>query len=286
MSGAEVWRAELDPHLDREYDNRAMTPEHPEITARWLRESEAFRAETPGARDIAYGSGARQAIDQFLPTAPSASAALMFIHGGYWAARDRKDFSVMLRGVVAHGVEAYAPSYTLCPDCEIADIIDEMREAVRHVAQVSGKPVVVAGHSAGGHLAAALLASDWSAQGAEPVVLAAVSISGLFDLTRLLRTQVNRATRMTEQSAAAASPINMAPPSGLTLDLVVGGAESPEYHRQSAGLAQKWARAGVAVRYESLPGANHFTALEPMADPDSALTRRLAALCGAEPAFR
>lgn len=279
---------EIDPHLDREYDNRAMTPEHGAITARWATESEAFRAGAPGERDVPYGVAPRQKIDRFLPTGgPAAPAAMMFVHGGYWAARDRKDFSVMARGVAAHGVEAFVPSYTLCPEATVRDIIAEMRRAARHVRRVSGKPVVVAGHSAGGHLAAALLSADGVAPDPEfdaPVVSAAMAISGLFDLTRLLRTKVNLATRMTWADAAAASPINMTPPEGRVFDMVVGGAESPEYHRQTAALAQLWARAGVATRYDSLPGANHFTALEPLSEPRAPLARRLAELCAAAPA--
>ena len=266
----------------KEYDNRAAVPGHPEIFAGWRRDAEAARAALPGARDVAYGPRPRQVYDMFASGAEDAPA-LMFIHGGYWRALDKSSFSHLARGPAAHGIDVYVPSYTLCPDISVAGIIEEIRQAAAHIYQQTGKQVVAAGHSAGGHLAACLLATDWRARSPDlPADLtpAALSLSGLFDLEPLRHTDINDALGLDAAAAEAVSPVRWPAPEGKIIDLVVGGAESGEYHRQSAALAQTWGRAGTATRYQSAPGGNHFTVIAPLADPDSALTARIAELCG------
>ena len=136
----------------------------------------------------------------------------------------------------------------------------------------------MSGHSAGGHLAACMLATDWPAFDAflpENVVFAAYAISGLFDLEPLVETSLNRALRLDRPSARAVSPLFWKPPGHGSLDAVVGGNESAEFHRQSRTMVERWGAAGVAARFGTLADANHFTAIAPLADPDSAMVRRL-----------
>ncbi len=276
-------RNERLPSLDyeAEYNNRARVPEHMAIIGQWGRDASAARDELGGPRDLAYGDAPRNVLDGFTPTDPINGAVVMFIHGGYWQALDKSSFSHMARGPVAHGVSVYIPSYTLCPDVQISDIIAEMRTAAMAVHRLTGRLVVVAGHSAGGHLAAALLATDWPAISDDlpaDLVTSAYSISGVFELAPLVHTSINGALGLDAASAAAVSPALWAAPTGKTCDAVVGGAESSEFHRQSADLAHSWGAAGVATRYESVPHANHFDVIAPMADPDSAMTARLVQL--------
>jgi len=149
--------------------------------------------------------------------------------------------------------------------------------AARELAR-PGRRLVVSGHSAGGHLAACLLATDWrSVDPALPqdFVKAAYAISGLFDLVPLVNTSVNNALGLDAAAARRSSPLFWPNPSHGSLDAVVGGDESAEYHRQSRMIVDAWGRGGIATRFAELPGANHFTAIAPMADPDSAMTRRL-----------
>jgi arylformamidase len=187
----------------------------------------------------------------------------------------------MARGLNARGIAVAVPGYDLCPQVGVGAIIEQLRLACRALADAGS--LVVSGHSAGGHLAACLLATDWAPLGVPSrLVPAAYAISGLFDLTPLLRTQVNDALGLDESEAERLSPIGWTPPSGTVFDAVVGGAESGEYLRQSASIVERWGRAGVATRYEAVPGANHFTVVAPLADPDSAMTRRLAGLARGE----
>jgi arylformamidase len=267
--------------LEAEYNNRARVPEHPALIEGWRRDAASYRAAIPPVT-IPYGPGERQRIDVFTPTDDSARATVMFIHGGYWQGLDRSFFSHLARGLNAHGVAVAVPSYDLCPEVGVADIVEAMRTACLELARF-GRPVVAAGHSAGGHLAACLLATNWRAIGdevPEHPLSAAYCLSGLFDLPPLVPTSVNRALGLDEVTASALSPVTWTPPTGrpLVLDAVVGGDESTEYKRQSREIVEVWRNRGVETRYEEVPGANHFTIVAPLADPDSRMVARLASL--------
>jgi arylformamidase len=262
-----------------EYSNRARVPEHPALMAAWASDAAAYRAQCP-PQSIAYGDGARQVIDLF--PGDGKGPVVVFIHGGYWQALDGSSFSHCARGLNAHGIGVAVPTYDLCPQVTVADIIAEMRAAVRALARL-GRPLVASGHSAGGHLAACLLATDWQALDPalpKDLVPAAYAISGLFDLVPLVETSLNRALRLDANSARAASPLFCPPPAHGSLDAVVGGAESAEYFRQSRAIVEQWGRAGVQTRFDAIADANHFTAIAPLAEPASAMVSRLKQLAG------
>ena len=267
-----------DVDYEVEYNNRAQVPENPAIIAGWSRDAAAYR-EAHQAHTIAYGPGARNRIDLF---SGNSGAIVVFIHGGYWQALDGSFFSHLAAGLNAHGVDVAFPSYDLCPAVSITDIIGQMRTAMRELAKL-GRPLVVSGHSAGGHLAACMLATDWRAIDVSlpaDLVTAAYAISGLFDLRPLVETSINTALKLDDVSAQAASPLFWKPPSRGTLDAAVGGNESAEYLRQSRSIVDAWSAAGVATRFASIADANHFTAIAPLADPKSPMTLRLKQLAG------
>jgi arylformamidase len=269
-------------HIDyeAEYNNRARVPEHPGIIEGWARDAQAYR-ETTALQRIVYGPSERQFIDLFHPADPDHEAqTVLFIHGGYWQNLAPSFFSHMARGLNAHGVAVAVAGYDLCPQVRVGDIVEELRAACRELARFE-KHLVVAGHSAGGHLAACMVATNWPAVDEKlpaGFVSAAYAISGLFELKPLVQTSINGALGMDDAEAELLSPLAWAPPAGLVLDAVVGGDESPEYLRQSRTIAERWATGGVRTRYEAVPGANHFTVVAPLADPNSAMTRRVAEL--------
>jgi arylformamidase len=144
-----------------------------------------------------------------------------------------------------------------------------------------GEKLVVSGHSAGGHLAACLLATDWPALDAAlpaDLIRAVYSISGLFDLGPLVGTTTNTPLHLDEASARAASPLFWPAPGHGSLDAVVGEDESAEYFRQSKTVVERWGKADLPTRFGVVPGANHFTAIAPMADPDTPMVARLVQL--------
>lgn len=250
--------------LEAEYNNRARVPEHPAIIAGWAKDAAAYREAKP-PRVVRYGDGERHTFDLF---EAGAGPAVMFIHGGYWQALDKSFFSHMAAGLNALGVSVAVPSYDLCPTVRIGDIVEQMRAACAVLHRETGAPVIVSGHSAGGHLCACLLAT-------EAHVPAAYAISGLFELAPLIPTSLNDALRLDVEEAEALSPLSWPGPQGKMLDAVVGGDESGEFLRQSATIVESWGAEGVETRYEAIAGANHFTIIAPLADARSAMCARI-----------
>ena len=262
-----------------EYNNRARIPEHPALFAAWARDAAAYRGGH-APRVISYGAGPRNKIDFF--AGENDGPIVVFIHGGYWQAFDSSFFSHLAGGLNAHGIGVAIPSYDLCPDVTVEEIIRQMRMAARELAR-AGRPLVISGHSAGGHLAACLLATDWPAFDAsllQDLVIAAYSISGLFDLGPLVETSINKPLHLDFTTARAASPLFWKPPARGSLDAVVGETESAEYFRQSHAIVDAWGATGLATRFATVPGANHITAIAPLADPDSPMVARLKELAG------
>jgi arylformamidase len=259
--------------LEAEYNNRARVPEHPAILAAWQRDAAAWRAACPRATlGLAYGAGARERLDLFEPEQAGAPLAL-FIHGGYWKALDRSFVSHCARGLNGRGVAVAMPSYDLCPAVTIAEIVEQMRECCAMLWRLRGQRILAMGHSAGGQLAALLLATDWPARGLpDGLVHAALPVSGVFELEPLLPTSIAEGLRLTPETARALSP-RFQPSPGRPIHCVVGGAESEEYLRQSRDMAAAWGGTVAAIE-----GANHFTVLAPFADPASDVVARAESL--------
>jgi arylformamidase len=269
---------------EAEYNQRARVPEHPEIFARWTREAEDYRREALKERraelGLSYGSTPRQVIDMFLPRPGVTAPLALFIHGGYWRSLEPAMFSQMARGINAHGVAVAVAGYDLCPQVTIREIIDQIRHACLFLWLRTGQRMMAYGHSAGGHLAATMLATDWQElypKAPADLVHAGYSVAGLFDLTPLVHTSMAQDLRLDDAGAREVSPVFWPPPTGRNFDAVAGEAETSEFRRQSRDLAAQWAKGGARTRHEELPG-NHFTVLDPLSDPRSSMTARVAEL--------
>ncbi|HWV42330.1 alpha/beta hydrolase [Pseudorhodoplanes sp.] len=264
------------------YNNRAAVADFPNIVAQWQRDAAAYREkmarEGRAELDVRFGPSERQYMDLFTSKDPDAPVAL-FIHGGYWRAMSPKEHSHLAQGLTGNGVTVAVAGYDLTPQVSIAQIIEQMREATLFLWKRYGKRIMVYGHSAGGHLAACMLATDWEKHGAPAdLVPAAYAISGVFDLAGLINTDMNVDFKLDETSARESSPLFWPAPKGRILDVVVGGAELPEFIRLSHVMADSWGAAGVETRYEAVPGMHHFNVVAPLADPLSAMTRRVVEL--------
>jgi len=262
---------------EAEYNNRQRVPEYAEINARWQAASAAYRATARAALDQTYGAGERHRYDLFL--AGEANAPLVvYVHGGYWQRGDRKDYAFLAQALNARGLDVALPSYALCPTVSVTDIVAALRSFLVALWRKTGKRALLTGHSAGGHLTAAMLATDWSAVPGVPtdLVRTGIAVSGVFDLGPLVGTSLNDALGLDAPAARAASPLFWPPPAGRVLVAAVGGAESAEFRRQSREIATSWQSAGVSCQYLEVPGANHFTVVDELVNPDSALSAKLA----------
>ena len=272
--------------LETEYSPRVTVTDHAEIFARWAREAENYRADMlksgKAELGLSYGDTPRQFIDLFLPAAGETAPLVMFIHGGYWRAMDPSFHSHMARGLNERGFAVAMVGYDLCPIVTIADIIEQIRRACAFLWQRFGRRLLVSGHSAGGHLTAAMVATDWQKlwpKVPSDLVPAGYAISGVFDVTPLVNTSMNQDFRLNAEEARRISPIFWPVPPGRTLDATVGDLESSEFKRQSRSMADAWQQAKAETRYAELPG-NHFTVIEALADPRNAMVARIAELAG------
>jgi arylformamidase len=270
--------------LDQQYDNRARVAEHPRLLGNWAAASAHARAQSPQALlDLRYGEGLNETLDVFPPQGPvpvGGAPVLLFIHGGYWRSLDKSDFSFIAPVFNAAGALVLVPNYALCPAVSIEHIVLQMalavRWAVQHAAAHGGDPgrIALVGHSAGGHLAAMLLTCRWKefddALPPQPVT-GALSISGLYDLEPLRHAPVVKDDlRLTPASVARLSPAFFPRPKGPKLFAVAGLDESDEFLRQNALIRDVWGPTAVPV-CETVPGAHHFSVLNPVADPGSRL---------------
>lgn len=267
--------------LEAEYNNRRRVPEYASINARWDKESAAYRGEAKCELDQPYGKGERQKYDLFHPGSGNPAGLVIFIHGGYWQRGDRKTYSFVARQLNARGISVAVPSYTLCPIATVMQIVDEMRQCVKALYDTTGLRSVVTGNSAGGHLTGAMLATDWAKLGGVPadLVRAGYAISGVFDLSPLIPTSINELAKLDATKAREASPLFWpAPPKARIFVAAVGGDESQEFIRQSLDITHSWSKAGVKAECVIVPSTNHFTVVDELAKPESAMLARLAAM--------
>ena len=271
--------------VERGYNNREAVADHLHWLAQYPELSARTRERYRHTPDVRYGPDPMETLDLFLP-ATKARGTFVFIHGGYWRALDKTDFEFVAGPMVDEGMAVVVANYALCPSVSIARIVDQCRRLMLWVAKegprrgLNADNVVVGGHSAGGHLAAMMFATDWDALGlaADPFV-GGVTLSGVHDLKPLVMASMNSDLKLTNAEAARVSPVNHASLSQAPLLIAVGGAETSEFIRQSHLLWDAWPEnrrpaAGPLI----LAGKHHFSVVLDYADAASELTLATRAL--------
>ena len=272
--------------VERGYNNRAAVPEYPQWFERWAeRSTEALRALAPRS-DVRYGPNPKETLDLFVP-AGRTRGLFVFIHGGWWRSLDKADHAFVAPTFVAQGIAVANLNYDLCPDMPIAGIVEEVQRAIAFLARdgsrigVAAMPMVVAGHSAGGHLTAMLHATSPAALGLERhPVAGAVSLSGVHDLAPLVHYSLNSDFRLDSSLARELSPVHRAPQSRAPILAAVGADETSEFLRQTDLLWEAWPgnRPRGATAPLRIPGRHHYSVVMDYADPTSALTEATLAL--------
>lgn len=237
---------------------------------RWAEAAQAFRSALGGRAQCAipYGPAPREKFDLFLPEG-TPRGLMVFIHGGYWKAFDRQDWSGFAAGGVARGWAVAMPGYTLAPEARIAAITRQMVAAVSAAAARVPGPLVVTGHSAGGHLSARMACTDVTLPVADRLGRV-VPISPLSDLRPLLQTDLNETLGIDMDEALAESPALMTPRAGVSGHVWVGGGERPAFLDQAEWLGRAW---NIPVTVDA--GRHHFDVIDGLCDPDSPLTETI-----------
>ena len=266
--------------LDREYNNSAKIPNAAEYLAWYPGESARTRETLPARLDLRYGPHPGETLDVFLPEGGGPWPVHVFIHGGYWRSLDEQHFSFVARALQPAGVLVAVVNYALVPTVDMDELVRQVRASVawlhRNVEALGGDrdTITVSGHSAGGHLTAMLMSTDWEAFAGLPadVVKAGCGISGLYDLEPIRLSYLNQTLGLTMETARRNSPVHLVPAAAGPLLLAVGEKEGDEYHRQSESLAAAWRRRGLPVEVIDMAGHDHFSIVGTLIEPAGALT--------------
>lgn len=261
------------------YDNTGHIVNGDKYPEQWQQRSHTFRQSVAGDLDVAYGSHSRERYDLFSPdiaafTRPS--GLFVYIHGGYWQKTDKSFWSFLAQGPLQLGWSVAIPSYVLCPETSIAGIQKMLVKAVVQASQRIDGPIVLAGHSAGGHLVQSMMCNE----GGLPAnvlmrVAHTLSISGVADLRPLLQTRLNDALQLDENSARECSPIFKQPNLSVPLTAWVGAGERAEFIRQNALIGNIWRGLGATTQVVEEPDKNHFTVIDGLCDPQSSMLRSI-----------
>ena len=262
----------------REYNNRELVPDNEVYVQRWLADSRRARATMSCHLDLRYGKSPGETLDLF-PARKGDGTCLMFIHGGYWRSRDKQDFSFLAPPWVSAGVSLAIVNYDLCPTVTVEEIVRQMLRAGRwlwlHAEEygMDEERLYVTGHSAGGHLTAMMMAALWpvfDARLPKDLFKGGLAISGIYDLRPMVQVDwLNGDLRLDEAQALKSSPAFLPPATRAPVMTCVGGAESSEFLRQNALLGSRWRN--VFAGDVPMPGRHHFSVLDGLADPSSAL---------------
>lgn len=267
--------------MERQYNARLSIPDHEQIFARWAEHSREARLALPCVLDVNYDDAPEKAAGATLDVFPAdgdSRALLMFIHGGYWRSRDKSDFSFLATAFRGAGVTLAVVNYDLAPRVSIADIVGQMLKASAWLWRNAGafgadsSRMYAAGHSAGGHLTAMMLAAQWPRYAGDlppKLFQGGLAVSGIYDLTPLLEASVNDDLKLDFPEARRVSPAFMPPATDARLMTAVGGLESDEFKRQNALIAARWS--SCFSRDVSMPGFNHLNVIEELGNASSPL---------------
>jgi arylformamidase len=287
MPTMKIYRAYDQAGLDAQYNLRARFPDHPRFMEQWRVEGDAELGRSGWKRDLAYGPSPAEKLDLIAPPGSNGKRAplMVFVHGGYWQNLDKRDCAALAPGFVKAGIAYATINYTLAPVAGLDEIVRQARACLawlwRSAPLLGCDPdrIFVGGHSAGGHIAAVLAATDWTMLGGLPpdLVKGAFPVSGIYDLEPIRLSYQNPVLKLDAGAVRRNSPILMKPVTKRIV-LTVGEKEPEEFHRQQAELAAAWKKAGASVEVVDAPRLHHFDILEKFSDPTHAIGRAALAL--------
>ena len=255
--------------LDSQYNNRSRVANAAELLEQSERDSEALRQRVQFQADVPYGTHPREILDIFPASRPGAPVHA-FIHGGYWRSFEKRFCHFIADGFINHNITYVAVNYPLVPQVTMDELVASCRQAIAwlypNIARYNGDPhqIYISGHSAGGHLAAMLMATDWPTLAPDlptNLIKGGCALSGLFNLTPIRLSDINRDLHLDEAMAQRNSPQFLVPTSPSPLIVAVGGAESDEYLAQSQDLVEAWSPQ-MPITHLVVPEANHFSILD------------------------
>jgi arylformamidase len=269
------------------YRIRDFVPEFDAISAEFAARSREMSARTTIRADIPYGSRPREVLDLVLPGKPTRGVPLhIFVHGGYWRSGEKADYRLVAEPVLAAGGMAALVEYDLMPGQRLPILVDQVRRAARwlqdQAASFGADPrrITVSGHSAGAHLASYLAARGPQEDAAPklPELKTMLLLSGIYDLSDIPTSFLRNEAEMTQEEAAAWSPLASSHMPAPKRILAFGEEETPPFHDQAKALHRQMVAEGLAAVLLPLPKANHMNVVLDLADPHGLLGGQIADL--------
>lgn len=269
--------------LDRQYNNRLNAPDHEIHIERWERLSRKAEKEYSVIKDIQYGEDSHEKLSIF-PSQQLNAKTLVFIHGGYWYKQVASDFYLIAEAFREYGFTTVLIDYPLMPDYSMSQLVLSCRKAIlwlsQHLPKYNSNPdqIYVSGHSAGAHLAVMLMTTKWSHFNPllkQNIIKGVCAISGLYNLIPIQLCYVNEILKMDRETALLNSPVQLLPETHCPLVLAVGASETAEYLSQSSELSDRWTKQITSIELIEIVGLNHFSILETMLNPSSALHKAM-----------
>ena len=271
------------PELEQHFNPRVAATNVDEKIAAMGARSESVRAEYTHTANLAYGSAPGETLDVFHTGNADANAPVqLFIHGGYWRAMDKRNYSFVAPPFVDRGAVVVVINYDLAPSVTLDEIVEECARSViwtyRNIQRFGGDPsrIFLSGNSAGGHLVGMLIARDWTDAGLPAdVIKGAAPLTGVMDCRPVLDISVNEEVRLDPEMAERQSPVEHPPRVALPLIIAVGGAAPAGWVELSRAYVRVCEKAGLKPRYMEMPGMDHFDISATLGDPESLLTQAI-----------
>ncbi len=267
----------VDPVLEKGYNVRLLRDDFPQIAEGWAARSAALRAHVDAQLDCVYGAGPCDKLDVFRCGEVDAPL-FVFIHGGYWQRGDKSMYSFIAEAFIDSGVDVALIGYPLCPDISMSSLVERIRTAISWLYRnavrlgVSAQRINVSGHSAGGHLTAMMLVTQWRGIAQDlpgDLVKSGIPISGLYRLAPLCQTTINDALGMDTSEAQAISPQFLLPGGNAPVLAVLGGAETLQFHQQTDQFVDQWRDYIMPLEKYIEPGVDHFDVINRLSCVDS-----------------
>lgn len=267
----------MNDHPQYHYVQGQARPGFPALLADYEARSRAAAAAGDCALDLRYGPHARQTFD-FFPARGRPRGTLAYFHAGYWQSRDKSGFRFIAPAYAQAGLHVALVNYPLCPEVSLSALVEAARACVPAIrAQAGGDgALVLAGHSAGAHIAVELAL----AQRDDDAIAGVAALSGIYALAPLLATTLNDKLRLDAATAHAGSPLHRVRAIAAPALFAVGATETPAFVAQSRDFHQAWTAAGNRGALHIEPEADHFSLLQPFASPGSALFTQVLGLLG------
>jgi arylformamidase len=276
-----IYKGFRQDELEYQYNPRESVPEYPALAKKRGEASRKVRSTLKSWLNVLYGNSPREILDIYPADRPE-GPVLVYIHGGYWRSGSKDENCNFAPTFVERGATVVLVEYDLCPSVTVTDIVRQTRASIawvhRNIIRYGGNPskLYVSGHSAGGHLTAMALAHDWEKEGLpRNLIKGAVATSGVYDLDMVMQISVNEQVRMTPEIARENSPFLHPPVPTCPVVVAVGGAEPKGWQQMSEDYFKLCQERGLECEYLVVPGANHYTMSEHLADASSPLAQAM-----------